>query len=620
MMCPNREVKLVERDKRRFSPQRHEGARNRMNRKSLRLSLSAVKMILVGCLFLSTTSKLQAQTKSVVSGVEPMEYTNPILAGFYPDPSICRVGDDYYLVNSTFAYYPGITVFRSKDLVNWKLIGYVIDRPDQVKTQDAASRYDSLGVSRGIFAPAIRYHDGLFYVTCTFVDGGGNFVCTAKNPAGPWSQPVWLPQVSGIDPSLFFDDNGKAYLTYNSVAPDNKPLYEGHRTIRMRGFDIDRLRVLDDERILVNGGSDISKKPIWIEGPHIFKKDGTYYLICAEGGTAEGHSEVVFKSENVNGPYVSYKDNPILTQRDLSPNRKDPITCTGHADFVETQNGAWWTVFLGCQPYNDDYFNTGRETFLVPVTWNDGWPSIVPHDQLVKIHYPYPLPSSEEKSELHYGGNFEYTDNFDAEVLDLDWEFLRVPHEKWYNLTDKPGFLSIQLRPETCSGNMNPSFLGRRQQHAECSASVAMEFLPAAENEKAGLVVFQNESHYYFLCKGKEDGKQAIQLFRSVDTPTVKVPMQLLASQTLSPGDDGKEISLKIEAHGNLYSFLYSLGPNKWSSLKDSIDGTYLSTKVAGGFVGCMFALYATSLGNPSESKAYFDWFKYKGDNEVYRK
>ncbi|UCD39311.1 MAG: glycoside hydrolase family 43 protein, partial [Fidelibacterota bacterium] len=217
-------------------------------------------------------------------------FMNPILAGFYPDPSICRVDDSFYLVNSTFAYFPGIPIFHSRDLVNWQLLGHVLDRREQLDT-------DGLGVSRGIFAPAIRYHQGLFYVTCTLVDKGGNFVVTASNPAGPWSNPVWVPEINGIDPSMFFDTNGKAYIVYNSVAPDDKPLYEGHRTIRMYEFDLENLRVIGKELLLVNGGVDLSKEPIWIEGPHIFRKDGYYYLIAAEGGTAEQHSEVVFRSE-----------------------------------------------------------------------------------------------------------------------------------------------------------------------------------------------------------------------------------------------------------------------------------------------------------------------------------
>ena len=558
-----------------------------------------------------------------------MEYTNPILAGFYPDPSICRVGDDYYLVNSTFAYFPGIPVFHSRDLVNWKLIGYVIDRPDQLN-------YDSLGVSRGIFAPAIRYHNGTFYVTCTFVDGGGNFVCTAKNPAGPWSKPVWLPPVSGIDPSLFFDNDGKAYIVYNSVAPDGKPLYQGHRTIRMRGFDTGKLAVLDDEKILVNGGTDLNEHPIWIEGPHIFKVHDLYYLICAQGGTAENHSEVVFRSKDVWGPYVSYKGNPILTQRDLNPGRDYPITCTGHADFVETQNETWWAVFLGCQPYKPyekDYYNTGRETFLAPVTWKTSaddtaarhlddehaWPTIIPHGEEVSYTYPYPLPRDENFTGIPHGGNFEYTDNFDSDSLDLNWEFLRAPHKKWYSLTEKPGWLAIELRPETCSGRMNPSFIGRRQQHEHSTASTLMDFSPRADNEKAGLVVFQNETHFYYLCKSLEEGHPVIQLYKSTDGTGDGI--ELLARKKLSSTSGDTKVYLKIHADGGSgYSFYYGFAPDKWNLLEGSLDASFLSTKVAGGFVGCMYALYATSLGKPGLNSAFFDWFKYKGMNEAYRK
>ncbi len=559
-------------------------------------------LLLTSCFTLPATDSF-AQNK--------MEYTNPILAGFYPDPSVCRVGGDYYLVNSTFAYYPGIPVFHSRDLVNWKLIGYVIEG------KGVESRYDTLGVSRGIFAPAIRYHDGLFYVTCTFVDAGGNFVCTAKNPAGPWSKPVWLPQVSGIDPSLFFDDNGKAYLIYNSVPPEGKPLYEGHRTIRMRGFDTERLRVNDDERILVNGGTDIEEKPVWIEGPHIFKVEGYYYLICAQGGTAENHSEVVFRSKSIAGPFVPYKDNPILTQRDLEPDRKNPITCTGHADFVETQYGTWWAVFLGCQPYppyGKDYYNTGRETFLAPVTWEDGWPTIIPHGHEVAYHYPYPLPRDDNFTGIPHGGDIEYTDNFDSDTLNLNWEFLRAPHEKWYSLTEQPGCIAIKVRPETVSDKMNPSFIGRRQQNAFSSASAAIDFWPKVENEKAGLLVFQNETHYYFLCKSTENNGPVIQLFRSDEHDGHLV---LLASDGFWSEHGVGEVFLKVELHGDLYSFLWSVDPGfGWHRFKDSVDAAFLSTKVAGGFVGCMYSLYATSLGKPSENTAYFNWFKYKGINE----
>ena len=232
---------------------------------------------------------------------------NPILTGFYPDPSIVKVGPDYYLINSTFSYFPGIPVMHSKDLKNWKQIGNVIDRPEQM---------DFMGerLTRGLFAPAISYYKGTFYVTCTDIDHDGNFVVTAKNPAGPWSNPVKIPQVRGIDPSIYFDEStDKAYIIYNSDAPDRKPLYSGHRTIRMYEFDYQNLKVVGEEKQLVNGGVDLSKKPVWIEGPHILKHNGWYYLYAAEGGTSVNHSEVVLRSKDVWGPYVPFEGNPILT-------------------------------------------------------------------------------------------------------------------------------------------------------------------------------------------------------------------------------------------------------------------------------------------------------------------
>jgi xylan 1,4-beta-xylosidase len=536
------------------------------------------------------------------------KFTNPILTGFYPDPSICRVGSDYYLVNSTFSYFPGITVFQSRDLVHWKLIGHVLDRPEQLNL-------DGQGVSRGIFAPAIRSHDGTFYVTCTQVDRGGNFIATAEKPEGPWSNPVWIPEINGIDPSMFFDESGKAYILYNSIPPDDEPLYDGHRTLRMYEFDLATMKVIGKECILVNGGVDISKKPVWIEGPHILQKDGWYYLIAAEGGTAEWHSEVVFRSKNVDGPYIPFEKNPILTQRLLDPNRKFPITSTGHADLVQTEGGDWWSVFLGCRPYEDGYYNIGRETFLAPVSWIDGWPVINPGYEEVQYTYPYPLQSSTESADHPYSGNFTIRDDYSSETLSPDWVFLRTPREKWYNLLDGKGGVRLNVRPETCSGTGNPSFLGRRQQHHQGYASTAMRFLPSGENEKAGLLIFQNENHFYFLCTSVVKDEPVVQLF----SPCGDSEMKLLASRTLHgvPGTNG--VQLKIEAHKETYSFSYAESPGQWILLKDNVDGKFLSTRTAGGFVGSMYALYATSTGKPSKNTALFDWFEYQGNDEVYK-
>jgi xylan 1,4-beta-xylosidase len=540
-------------------------------------------------------------------------YSNPILAGFYPDPSICRVGDDYYIVNSSFSYFPGLPLFHSKDLVNWKQIGNAMNRPEQLNL-------DGDGVSRGLFAPDITYHKGTFYIVCTLIDKLGNFVITAKDAKGPWSNPVALPQVNGIDPSLFFDDDNKAYVLFNSVPPDNIPMHEGHRTIRMFEFDWKNLKVTGEEKLLINGGTDMAKKPVWIEGPHIFKKDGWYYLICAEGGTGYNHSEVVFRSKSIEAPFISYENNPILTQRQLDPSRKDPVTTTGHAGFTQTKDGKWYAVFLGCRPYGDNYYNTGRETFMAPVKWENGWPVILKGNEEVQYHYPVPTPSLTKTAANSFSGNVIYRDEFDQPSLNNRWIFLRTVRKKWYSLSEKKGFLSTQLQPGTCAGITNPSFIAHRQQNLSCTATTSLNFNPSNEDEKAGLVIFQNEQHFYFISvtlgySPPPDGPVSmINLYKSTNDSTA---MELIASQAL-PNHMTENIRLRITANKDQYSFYYSFTSKPWKLLADNQDGKFLSTRVAGGFVGSVFALYATSSGKESNNKAYFNWFEYKGSDKVY--
>jgi xylan 1,4-beta-xylosidase len=529
------------------------------------------------------------------------QFTNPILAGFYPDPSICRVGDDYYLVNSSFAYYPGLPIFHSKDLLNWKQIGHAMNRPEQLDL-------DSLGVSRGLFAPTIRYHKGTYYIICTLIDKQNNFVITAKNPKGPWSNPTWLPEIDGIDPSIFFDANDKAYILYNSIPPNNVSVHGGHRTIRINDFDATQLKVTSDNRIIVNGGTDMAKKPVWIEGPHLLQKDGWYYLICAEGGTDYTHSEVVFRTKSLDSPFISFAKNPILTQRHLDRNRKFPVTNTGHADFVETPDGKWWTVFLGCRPYTENTFNTGRETFMAPVEWKEGWPSV----QLGKetVQYRYPINAKLNATSEKFSGNYFFKDDFLAKTLNDRYQLLRRPSEAWYAL--QKGKLDMQLRPQTCAGKGNPSFVGIRQAHQKGYTAIAQTFSPNASNEKAGLLVFQNEQHYYFLCQSVENGKPVVQLFKSTDKQTE----ELLATMPL-PND--KMLMLKAEARGDTYAFFFATQKNKWQLLKENVDAKFLSTQVAGGFVGSFYAMYATANGMVSTTHVLFDWLEYKNDDDVYK-
>ena len=544
--------------------------------------------------FLFLTHNIQAQTTT---------FTNPILKGFYPDPSIVRVGKDYYLINSTFSYFPGIPVMHSKDLKNWKQIGNVIDRPSQL---------DFMGerMTRGLFAPAISHYKGVFYVTCTDIDHDGNFVVTATNPAGPWSDPVKIPQVRGIDPSLYFDSTtDKAYIIYNSDAPDNKPLYSGHRTIRMYEFDYKNLKVTGEEKILVNGGVDISTKPVWIEGPHIIQKYGWYYLYAAEGGTSVNHSQVVLRSKDVWGPYIPYEKNPILTQRDLPEDRPDPITSAGHADLVEGPNGQWYAVFLAVRPYEGDYYNTGRETFLAPVEWKDEWPIINPNNKMIPYSFTENIKEVKHKGALPQSGNFDYTLTFDKK-LDPSLLFLRTKDETSFSLSKQKG-LTLKLKPETIMEKGNPSFIGKRQQHLFSTTDVSLTFDPKSENEKAGLVIFQDEKHFYFLCRSIVGPQNMIQLFKSSES----VAIELLAQVPIT----SKSVKLRIQSEGDKYSFHYATKGNKFIVLKSAVDGKFLSTKTAGGFIGCIYGMYATSSGQPSNNTASFKFLKYAGNDPVYK-
>ncbi len=506
------------------------------------------------------------------------EFHNPILTGFYPDPSICRVGDDYYLVNSTFAYFPGLPVFHSKDLVNWRQIGHAINRPDQLK-------YEGLGVSEGIFAPAITHHDGLFYLICTQVGSNGNFVITAKDPAGPWSDPHVL-QFGGIDPSIFFDDDGRAWVV-NNDDPEGKPLYDGHRAIRIQEFDYKNMKMVGPRPVMINGGVDISTKPIWIEGPHVFKKDGWYYLCAAEGGTGPGHSQVIFRSRKVDGPYQPWEKNPILTQRDLDPSAPGAVTCTGHADLEIGPDGKWWATFLGVRPYERDFSPMGRETFLLPVEWNeDGWPMILPATERIALFAKSPKGAAVKSTPtLPLSGNFTWRDEFDGSSLSNAWIMLRAPKGTWWKLNQSgKGCLSLTPRSEQLTGKSNPSFLGRRVQHPEFSASTLMA-VPKESGVTAGLAIFQNDKFHYFLAIQGGDKNATICLERVKNG--VK---EVVAAEPLP---NTSSVSLRIRANGPLCSFDYAVKPGEWKTLSADQDAQMLTTAAAGGFVGATVGPHA---------------------------
>ena len=500
------------------------------------------------------------------------EYRNPILSGYYPDPSITRVGEDYYLVLSSFTHYPGLPVFKSRDLVNWTQIGNAIDRPGQLDTS-------GLAVSRGVFAPDISFHAGTFYIVNTCVDCKGNFVITAKDPAGPWSDPIWLP-FEGIDPSIYWEGD-RAWIV-NNRAPNEPPRYDGHRAIWIQEYDWRAGRMVGPSTQLVNGGVDLTKKPVWIEGPHIFKKDGWYYLTAAEGGTSVNHSQVVFRSKALTGPYVPWDKNPILTQRDLDPARPDPITSAGHATLVQTQSGDWWATFLATRPYEGDFYNIGRETFLLPVTWKDGWPVILDPGKPIPHVAAKPRLPAGPASKLPTSGDFAYVDDFTGPKLGMQWIGVRTPKSDFWRL-DKG---DLVLRGGAALGDQQgvPAFLGRRQQHHVATVTTTVRFAPAKDGARAGLAAMQSDQSNLFFGVTRLAGRPVVALYTRDKGEEV-----LVAS---APVDPRRPVTVTIRANGAAMAFDYQAGGAR-RTLKDRLDARFLSTNRAGGFVGTVIGPFA---------------------------
>ena len=291
-----------------------------------------------------------------------VQYMNPVVSGYYPDPSVCRVGDTYYLVNSTFGYFPGVPIFKSNDLVNWQQVGHVLDRPSMLNLKGA-------DISKGgIYAPQISYNpkNKTYYMTTMNMTTYQVFYCKSKDPEEGWSEPILLRR-GGMDTSFFFDTDGKAYMVYNKI-PKGGSKYPAQMAIHMNEFDW-KADSVNWETYELTTGSKCIEQPTCIEGPHMYKVGKYYYLMCAEHGTGFTHSEVIFRSKSPYGPWEDCPMNPILTQRNLpDDNRADAVTCAGHADLVQTKDGKWWAVFLGCRPYKidrstwePDYYSLGRE-------------------------------------------------------------------------------------------------------------------------------------------------------------------------------------------------------------------------------------------------------------------
>jgi alpha-N-arabinofuranosidase len=550
--------------------------------------------LLLSCLLALPSWAGEARFTSVrYSGVdgEPVpadSYRNPIIAGFYPDPSVIRVGDDFYLTTSTFGYFPGLPIFHSRDLVNWEQIGNAIDRPDQMPYGPREE------ISRGLFAATLAHHQDTFYITntCFYCPGHGigNFVITARDPAGPWSDPVWLP-FDGIDPSLFFDDDGTAWMVHNAM-PKGEPRYEGHRAIWLQRFDTATQSMVGERYQLVDSGVHPDTNPEHVEGPHLFRRGDWYYLIAAEGGTGEQHAQMVWRSRTMTGPYEAWMGNPTLTQRDLDPSRPDPITSTGHAQFVELQDGSWWTVFLATRPYRGNQYNLGRETFLLPLEWQDDWPVVLPRGAHVPAITQRPtLPAAPVSKPTT--GSFAWEERFTAARLPMQWLSIHGPRSPWYQ-TGADG-LRI-LAAETALGahatqDGQPSYLSHRLQHHNAVMETTMDPSKLDVGDLAGLALVQNEGYHLVAAVDRRDAEHAelVLLLRAgKDDPLLG---RELARQSLPSLDENVQFRIRLNAPR--LDVDYSLGNDPWQSLGQDIDASQLSVDTASGFIGNTFGPYA---------------------------
>ncbi|MEH7073436.1 glycoside hydrolase family 43 protein [Neobacillus drentensis] len=504
-----------------------------------------------------------------------MKYNNPVISGFHPDPSICKAGEDFYLVTSSFEYFPGVPIFHSKDLVNWKQIGHCLTRKSQLPLYEAKS-------SMGIFAPTIRFNNGKFYMITTNLTIGKNFIVWSEKPEGPWSEPIWLDW-PGIDPSLLFDENGKVYLTGTQDIFSSEPsgIYQAE-------IDVNTGEIFTERRLIWQGSGGAHS-----EGPHLYHINGWYYLVIAEGGTEYGHMVTMARSKQPFGPFESHPTNPILTHRSTA----SPIQATGHADLVQYIDGSWWTVFLGIRPapipFSGKHHHLGRETFLAPVDWTEeGWPII---GAQVEFEMDGRTLQIEEK-ELWKG-----KDDFNEPALDFSWNFLRNSGEECWSLTDRPGFLTLYGSSTGLNDLDSQAFVGRRQQHFDCNVSTLLEFSPTQEGEEAGLTVFMNERFHYEIALGIREGVRKVFVRRRIGS------LWNVESEH-EYGEEG--IILTVHADAKNYTFSYQL-PGGESIIIGTGECSLLSTEVAGGFTGVYFGLYATGTRQKTSAPAYFDWFEY---------
>ena len=533
---------------------------------------------------------------------------NPIIPGFYPDPSICRVGEDFYLVCSSFELSPGIPLFHSRDLANWEQLCYVL-------TPQNGFYVDKNCGNGGVMAPTVRYYNGTFYIiNCNFSDRG-NFIVTAKDPAGPWSEPHFLDDVPGIDASLFFDTDGTCYIMGTAnIWPDGKGgMRQG---IWAAEYDIENFRLISETVALWGGAMAGVASP---ESPHIYHIGDWYYLLIAEGGTEMYHSATIARSRTPLGTYEGNPSNPILTVRHMG--KKALIQNAGHADLIDTASGEWYAVFLASRLIGGVSKNLGRETFIVPVLWEDEWPLFSP--ETGKVEWEYPLPKNIAWSPV---GKKPVREKFDSGKLGLDWCFwgshgdrFAVHTEKGLELPCLKEALADPLRPMSMDAerpqNNSLAFVCRRRLAPHCRFSCRMRFVPM-ENESAGIAVVQAMNHQIHFELVRKEGQTMLELVQytaDYELPpyipgfTSTTNKKVLASVPW----EREEIVLETELDENRYIFRCGAEENGLIELACA-DGAVINPEKVGCMVGEVIGLYASGNGEKSSNSALFCWSEYE--------
>lgn len=494
-----------------------------------------------------------------------MEYIkNPILRGMYPDPSICEANGKYYLITSTFTYAPGVPIFESTDLENWVQIGNVLTTGQQLDLMD-------LEVSSGIFAATIRFHKDTFYVITTNAGRGGNFYVTAKNPSGPWSEPVFLEEAPGIDPSLFFDREECYYVGQRFKAD---AAYYGDCEIWVQKLNLQTGKLIEEAHVLWDGAA---KNVVWPEGPHLYKKDDYYYLMIAEGGTAHEHSVNVARSKEIFGPYESCKNNPLLTHKHLGNNY--PLQYIGHADLIKRQDGNYFAVMLGTRMYQGKS-SMGRETFMVPVIWEEDWPVFCEGEGKIPV-LPETMSGMGRKCQIIWENPLPLSCVMLRKVLDSS---VRKVIE---------GSLYLSLGTDRLDQDKNPAYIGIRVAEHQFRLSVPMTFFPE-EKEEAGLVYYYNADNYIKLIIKKENDiliTSVIKREKAIET--------CIHQEILNCYQGNSILELQAEKH-KLSCILNG------RILAEAIDIDQLTTQGAGGFVGCTMGVYGYTDHENSWNHAVF--------------